>query len=322
MHSPSLRYIHKFTREEYFPDKTFPFFVQRYIHDWSSVPILPMHSHEFIEMVFVVKGSVTHYFESEQHGELKYKIYPGDIFIINPGERHTYEIGREEKVELVNLLFLPQLLNWNALCAEEHADLMSLFYVQPFGGHEVRFQSLLKLDEEARARIHHLIGQLEEEFERRPPGYQSLVGLKLMELIIYLSRQLSRNAPSVAVPKSCKGQGGGGLKNVIAYIERNYTNEIAIKELTDIAMCSPRHLSRMFKQEMGASIIQYLHKLRVEQAKKYLLSTSGKVVSIGQEVGFPDATFFNKVFKKYEGCTPTEYKQRYSRHSEAEGETR
>lgn len=313
MEQHGLKYIHKFTGEEYFPDKEFPFFVQRYVHDWSSLPILPMHSHEFIEIVFVVKGSVTHYFQSEQYGELKYKIYPGDIFIINPGELHMYEIEKTEKVELVNLLFLPQLINWNVLASTDHAHMMDLFYVQPFSGKEVRFHSLLKLDEASREEIYALVVKLEDEFAKQLPGYHSLIGLKLMELMIYLSRQYGRNTgqPSRdATPKQLVSD--AALKKVISYMERNFSQDIALKDLTDIAMCSPRHLGRMFKKEVGMSPIHFLHYVRVEHSKKHLLSTSKKIVTIGQEVGFPDATFFNKVFKKLENCTPTQYRQLYA----------
>ncbi|WP_168735404.1 AraC family transcriptional regulator [Cohnella fermenti] len=309
-----LKYVHKFSGKEYFADKSFPFFVQRYLHNWESVPILPMHSHEFIEIAFVVQGCVTHCFHSEQLGELKYKIYPGDLFIINPGELHTYEIGREEQVELVNLLFYPQLINWGVLGAHDHADLLNLFYVPPFSGEDVRFHSLVKLDESSREEVYSLIKRMEAEFERKLPGYQSLIIVKLLEMIICLSRQHAVYAPKPLPDR----QGSEGqpvadvnLKKVVAYIERNYTRELSVQELTEIARCSPRHLSRLFKKETGMSVIHFLHYIRIEQSKKYLSSTCEKIVTIGQEVGFPDATFFNKVFKKFENCTPSEYRQRH-----------
>ncbi|MFD2331257.1 helix-turn-helix domain-containing protein [Cohnella sp. GCM10020058] len=314
MNDGELKYIHNFSGKEYFADKSFPFFVQRYVHNWESMPILPLHSHEFTEIAFVVKGHVTHCFHSEQFGELKYKIYPGDLFIINPGELHTYEIGKDEQVELVNLLFFPQLINWGILGSQDHADLMSLFYVPPFSGEDVRFHSLLKLDESSREEVYSLITRMEYEFEKQLPGYQSLIILKLLEMIICLSRQHAVYSQKCARPQQSADKqpvGDATLKKVVAYIERNYTQEISLQGLTEIARCSPRHLSRVFKKEMGMSVIHFLHYIRVEQSKKYLSSTREKIVTIGQEVGFPDVTFFNKVFKKFEGCTPTQYRQKH-----------
>ena len=69
----------------------------------------------------------------------------------------------------------------------------------------------------------------------------------------------------------------------------------------------PTYLSEIFNKEIGMSIPQYLTRLRIEKSKKLLSESEMKVFEIANSVGFKDANYFGKIFKKHVGVTPQQY---------------
>jgi len=68
------------------------------------------------------------------------------------------------------------------------------------------------------------------------------------------------------------------------------------------------YVSRLFKKETGMTIGEYINKTRIEYAKKLLEGTNVPIGSIALNVGFKDANYFSRVFKRYEGMSPETYR--------------
>jgi two-component system response regulator YesN len=68
----------------------------------------------------------------------------------------------------------------------------------------------------------------------------------------------------------------------------------------------------MFKKELGKNFVDYLNEIRIEKAKELLKDVQYKAYEIAEMVGIPDAHYFSKLFKKYVGVTPTEYREMQS----------
>ena len=102
---------------------------------------------------------------------------------------------------------------------------------------------------------------------------------------------------------------GSVLDRVIMYIESNYSSDISLDELARLSELTPQYLCRIFKKKTGMRPLEYIARRRISAAK-LLLDGSGKSVQeIGQEVGYPDPTYFGIVFKKYEGVSPSTYRR-------------
>ena len=70
------------------------------------------------------------------------------------------------------------------------------------------------------------------------------------------------------------------------------------------------YLSKLFKQETGLTLTDYMIEIRIRKAKQLLKDAPDlKIHEIGTEVGYPDPAYFNKLFKKVVGVTPNEYKR-------------
>lgn len=106
-----------------------------------------------------------------------------------------------------------------------------------------------------------------------------------------------------------KRPGNQNLDCVIAYIETHYKESVSLKELSDIAHFSPTYLSRMFHQETGYTLCNYINKKRIENAKQMLEETGYSIQEIAADCGFTNISHFNRVFKNLVGKSPMEYKK-------------
>lgn len=96
------------------------------------------------------------------------------------------------------------------------------------------------------------------------------------------------------------------------YLEKHYTENISLLQVADEVGVTPNYLGKMFLKYLGCTFTDELNRLRVEQAKRLLDDPSNRIYEVAEKTGFLNTTYFFRVFKKYEGCTPTEYRARGS----------
>lgn len=101
------------------------------------------------------------------------------------------------------------------------------------------------------------------------------------------------------------------LKDVLHYLDEHYTEDISLDSLADRFYISKYYLSREFKKAFGTTIIQYILAKKITNAKELLRYSNASIEDIAGLCGIGDASYFNKVFKKIEGCTASEYRKQW-----------
>lgn len=99
------------------------------------------------------------------------------------------------------------------------------------------------------------------------------------------------------------------LSDVKAWLDQHYHEKIALDDLADKFFINKFYLTRLFKEQYGSSIVNYVLSLRVSRAKELLRFTGLSVEEIGAQCGFPDANYFSRAFRKIEGISPSEYRK-------------
>jgi AraC-like DNA-binding protein len=97
-------------------------------------------------------------------------------------------------------------------------------------------------------------------------------------------------------------------ETVYYYIKQNYRYTLSTKHLSDTFFVNPSYLSRRFSQCYGITITDFIAKVRVEHAKRLLITTNASIGSISLNVGYDNANYFTRVFKKNVGFSPTDYR--------------
>ncbi len=98
-------------------------------------------------------------------------------------------------------------------------------------------------------------------------------------------------------------------RKVITYLEKHHANPISISDLSQIAECSRARLFAHFKSATGMSPNDWLLRYRIQRAAKLLVSTDRKLDAIAHSVGIASSAYFCRLFRKYMGRTPGEYRQ-------------
>ncbi len=98
------------------------------------------------------------------------------------------------------------------------------------------------------------------------------------------------------------------IQKAINYLTIYFTKPLQLDDLAKRCLVHPAHLSRQFKKETGITLTDYLHTLRITEAKKLLRSSYATMDWIAGSIGFEDASYFTRIFKKREGMTPSQYR--------------
>ena len=131
------------------------------------------------------------------------------------------------------------------------------------------------------------------------PQRSLLTSARIFELVALF---LSENTQEVI------GEKQSDIEKAIEYIDNNFTEQLSLNHLAEKYGSSPNHFIKKFKEKTGYTPIKYLAIKKVEAAKKLLETTSLPISSVMEKVGFYDASYFSKLFKKTVGYSPRGYR--------------
>ncbi|MGQ9780213.1 MAG: PocR ligand-binding domain-containing protein [Bacillota bacterium] len=99
------------------------------------------------------------------------------------------------------------------------------------------------------------------------------------------------------------------LAEATKYIRENYHQPLTLEKVAQQVYVSPFYLSHLFKSELGLTFVEYLTRVRIEEAKRLLATSNLSVLGVAEKVGYEDASYFSKVFRKVTGMTPNQYRR-------------
>ncbi|MFA9397969.1 MAG: AraC family transcriptional regulator [Clostridiaceae bacterium] len=150
-----------------------------------------------------------------------------------------------------------------------------------------------------------LLVKAENDYYQRYEGYKKIVSLKLLEILIKISRdytttKIEKSQPhfSIAFVK---------CQNIQHYLIANYQKKITSVDIAQEFESNYDYLNRVFQKMTGYTILNYLNALRINRAKELFDSTPIKISEVGYLIGINDPYYFSKLFKKIAGMTPTQY---------------
>lgn len=125
------------------------------------------------------------------------------------------------------------------------------------------------------------------------------IWIALKQNILYLLEQFAS-----------KGKTRSHLNEIKAYICKEYSKDISLQMLSDQFELSPNYISEIFREDGGQNFLDYLIEVRLEKAVSLLRQTDLKIYQIAKMVGYNDANYFNKMFKKRIGISPGEFRNK------------
>ncbi len=149
------------------------------------------------------------------------------------------------------------------------------------------------------------IDLIQKEFFIREDGYEEYIKAGIYNIIGYLSRHHVIENHN----KLLENSGIIRIMPVLEYIDKNYYKDISLDEISGVLNINPYYFCRLFKNATGSSFCEYLNFVRISKSEKLFKTNDKSIMEISLDVGFSSVTYFNRIFRKYKGCTPTVYRK-------------
>lgn len=136
-----------------------------------------------------------------------------------------------------------------------------------------------------------------------PFGTDQMIKISLEMFLISLVRT-HRNSSNLIQKKHYNAENNDP---VYRYVTENYRSKITLSELCFLFVTNKTTLCKEFKEKHGETIVNYINRLRIREAKKLLREGENGILEISEKVGMGSVHYFNRIFKKNTGQTPSEY---------------
>ena len=151
----------------------------------------------------------------------------------------------------------------------------------------------------------HYFDRMAEEYVQKTDAWQEYI----KGYILLTIAALSRNNLLFTARSSHNAAALLRLEPVFTYIDAHYAVPITLEDMAEAIRLHPSYLCRLFRQATGSTLSQYLNFVRVYEAEKLLINSKISMTDICSRVGFSDSVYFDRVFRRYNGCTPTAYRK-------------
>lgn len=132
----------------------------------------------------------------------------------------------------------------------------------------------------------------------------------------YFAIDIDRESQTAfAMFKGQKNHADETIKKAQEYIEQHVHEKLAVEELADRFTTGRRSFERRFKQATGNTVQEYIHRIKIEAAKRSFENSRKNINEVMYDVGYTDTKAFRTMFKKITGLTPVEYRNKYNKQA-------
>ncbi len=252
-----------------------------------------MHFHNYIEILYGLEGCAKIWID-----EKIYHLQKNDICIINPRKSH-YIYTDDINIKYYVIKFSPDLLFLGGKINEE------LKYILPIIQNDEKLKPILKNTD---CKIKKIAEDILEEWESERAGYEFFLRANVIRLFGEIVRLRADNNEIRSFNQYDKNS--MIIIASLAYISDNLL-EITEEDAAKYANMSYSYFSRCFKNTMNKNFSKYIEELKIDEAKKKLLTEDKSITDIAMELGYSTTSHFISNFKKSTNQTPLAYKKTY-----------
>lgn len=260
---------------------------------------VPLHSHDWLELVYMYSGNCTFHFNIPQTQSLT--LEKGQCLLINSKTEHAC-ISCGENDILINFLIRRDFLNVNFFSRFSDDTYLSRFFIQTLY-EKTNVEPFIHFCSEKSRRLSIYIQEFLCEYYDKSlnssdylNSYTTLIFLELAN--VYKNNLNNKN-------QNTKKQ---YLFPLLRYIEENFTT-CTLVSTADFFGMNPSYLSRYIKKHTGVTFMDLIQNQKLMLAEKLLKNTDLPVSEISVQAGYENVTFFYKKFHEKYGCSPAEYRQ-------------
>lgn len=251
----------------------------------------PEHSHNYVEVVYMVQGTTTHIANGKTIA-----LHPGELLFFGQGARQEILPAGKDDIA-VNFIILPQFFDKALEMLDEEEAPLRKFIVDSLRGDNANYlyfqvADVLPIQNLMENLIWSLLGA---PTPNRRSICQTTMGLLFMQLLNHTDRLASQSSEEAAIVR------------VLRYIEENYRSG-SLTEIAGQLHYDLYWLSREIKKQTGKTYKELLQEKRLAQAAYFLKHTNLHVDEIGEAVGYSNLSYFHRIFQEKYGLSPKKYR--------------
>ena len=248
------------------------------------------HFHSFREIHILLDPAANHFIEGTPYG-----ISCFDIVLLRPSLLHRSEYFKGAPCKRLVIQFnfdeIPGALR------EEYEDILTVFDAE---------LPIYRFEQDKLERLFAPLNDIMNATYGKKNFSRFYVHCRFMDFLNILSSIRYENIYRPKMPEGSQHK----IFEIAAYIHNNYMNELSLTGLADQFYMSTYYLSHQFKEVTGFTLINYIQMTRIRNAQQMLLFSDRKITDIAAECGFTSFSQFNRIFKKFYGMSPREYKNK------------
>ena len=262
------------------------------------------HRHEYIQLVYVLKGKLKHVMEDSIND-----LCCGDILVIPPYHPHYFISSPDKPFELIEFEFIPSFIEPRLDEGLNPGDSDVLAWLEPYADSDAGLFPRASLNGVIRYEVEDVLNEVIKEYYLRRPGFEVVIRALAMKLFVQIRREIGRNE-SASKPEVIYERHRDSLQRSLEFIKGNYTRDISIEDAANVAIMSPSYYRHYFKLLTKKTFTEYLNSLRIARAAELIKTNPDKkVLEICFETGFNNISHFNRTFLKITGVTPKTFRQ-------------
>ena len=283
---------------EYCGTLNFPYEAFRYDTSTMPFPIRP-HWHYFMEILYMLEGTAL----VECDGQ-SYVAQEGDLILFHPETVHAIYTATNVPLKYDVLKFdVNRLYTENSYAPKLRVILDSASKSSKAGifFKESQLEGLVVSD---------IFEECCKELEQQDYGYDIVIHNKICYLLVQIIR-LWRHAGFNTDAAAAHARETNSIHAITSYIDSHVGEAIRVEDLAEMCNMSYSYFAKNFKQYYGRSCKEYIEFIRVSKAADLLLFTDFDLSYISQETGFSDSSHLIKIFRKWKGVTPKQFKKQH-----------
>ena len=233
------------------------------------------------QLLYIAAGKGEFYFKGSKEPTIVTK---GNMILFRPGEPQVYYYYAVDKTEVYWVHFT----GWKV---EEYLERYELPH------DENVFYTGVSPD------YPWIYNQMIRELQLQRVNHEDMISLYMHHIFITINRYIKER-------RETKNDTINDIERAAHYFKDNYNKQISIEQYAAEHLMSVNWFIHSFKSVMKMSPMQYIISLRIAMAKGYLENSIKNIAEISNEVGYENALYFSRLFRKYTGMTPTEYRKK------------
>ena len=270
------------------------------------------HAHEFVQIWYVRRGRCEHFV-----GDQVYHLDVGDSFLVSPNMTHKTLLLPDTSVICCD--FDPAAVLAVSVPNQEIDTELSLGKVMDFLAESRDELPCFRFQQKTRRRVERLMQELLDEYEEGSCYFEDVLRIKIRELLLLFMREFALVPEHVRADQVYEKY-KMLMAKAIRYIDENFCENLTLGGVCKHFAISKTYFCHLFKLITGKTFTEYLTDLRIRTAMAMLEDQSLSITEISEKLGFSNTSYFSKIFKKYTGCLPKEYRKKCIKRGEQHGE--